>query len=98
MTRARLVIGLLVVWFVLHALALAVFSWVAPAGDSFARGMNRLMLSLVLQMAAAAVGVAAFVLSRSLPAGDRLRRIAWVPLILAGLLVMAIAAPFVVPR
>ncbi|NCO87692.1 MAG: hypothetical protein GW886_13775 [Rhodobacterales bacterium] len=98
MTRARLVLGLLVAWFVLHALALMAFSWVAPTGDGFTRGMNRLLLAVGLQMAAAVLGVAAFVLGRALPPGHRLRRIAWVPLILAGLLVLAIAAPFALPR
>lgn len=96
MTRRRGVQGLVLLWLALFAGSLLAFALIAPSGDGFTRGMNRLATAVGLQAIAAVLGVAAFVLARGLPAPDPLRRLVWVPLILAVLLVASMIAPFVV--
>lgn len=95
MTRRGLTLTLLWLWLLIWGLSVGATYLTMPTGDGFTRGMNRLALLVGGQAVAALIGVAAFIISRPL-ASARLRRAAWVPLILALLLVAAITAPFVI--
>jgi len=90
------VIGLLAAWGAAFAASLAVRLVVTPVGDGFTRGMNVLGWLVAFQLLALGLAVAAFAVSRRLPPGDRLRRWAWGPLILAGLFLAAMALPFII--
>ena len=96
MTRRKLTLSLLCLWLLIWGMSVGVTYLTAPTGDGFTRGMNRLALLAGGQGLAALIGVTTFIISRPLPASDRLRRAAWVPLILALLLVAAMVAPFVI--
>jgi len=96
MTRRNLVLILLSFWLLIWGLSVGATYLTAPTGDGFMRGMNRLAILVGGQGVAALLAVFIFVISRPMATGDRLRRAAWVPLILAMLLVAAMVAPFVI--
>ncbi|MGI3169395.1 hypothetical protein ACRARG_09600 [Pseudooceanicola sp. C21-150M6] len=94
MTRSRAYRALLLFW---TALWLGSFLWpalLAPAGDGFLRGMNRLGTFLILQIAA---GCLAPVLLLLRPPGAP-RWIAILPVALALLMALAILTLIVWPR
>lgn len=92
---SRVVIALLLAWAVAFAASLLARVLVVPTGDGFTRGMNRLVIMVGFQALALVLATAALVASRRLAPGDRLRRLVWGPVTLAGLFVLAIVAPFV---
>lgn len=87
--------GLLVGWAIVFGLSLLTQFIVAPTGDGFTRGMNRLWIMVGWQTVALILAISVFTLSRPLPKGDRLRRLVWGPVTLAIVFLCAIAAPFV---
>jgi hypothetical protein len=94
MQRAGVVL-LLLFWAFAFAASVAVPWVIAPEGGGLTRGMNRLGWTVAFQVLALMLAAAAWSFSRDLPPADRLRRLSWLPVILAALFVMAALAPFV---
>ena len=91
-TRARL-IGLLLVWAVLFAASFIVPIFIPPTGESFFRGLNRIVYWFWLQVAAFVLALIIGVWAQ-VRRGDVSRRFLWasrVPLIVAGAEIFAIA-------
>ena len=92
-TRARL-IGLLLVWAVVFAASFIVPIFIPPTGESFFRGLNRIVYWFWLQVAAFVLAIVIGLWAHARRT-DISRRLVWfsrVPLIVAGVEVVAIAA------
>jgi hypothetical protein len=90
MTRRSLVLSLLALWAAVFLGAFVAFAALAPTGDGFARGLNRVGAFLGWQAAAGAVGVVLAIASRRLAPGP-LRRWSLVPLGAFVVLALALA-------
>ena len=89
MTRPRIALFLFGLWALLWIASWAVPATMAPTGDSFTRGMNRVLTFFLLQIGA---GLVALILLAFQPKTGRLRWMAWGPAALAALLALAVAA------
>lgn len=89
MTRYPVILALLILWAVLWLGSIAVPALVAPTGDGFTRGLNRIGYFMGFQLGAGMIGVIVMILR---PTTGRLRWIALIPVSLAGLLILAIGA------
>ncbi len=65
-----------------------------PTGDSFARGLNRIMAFLGWQGVAALFSIAVFSVSRGWPKGSPQRRLGTLPIVAAGVLLLIILGLF----
>lgn len=90
--RTAIFWGLVVLWGALFGAAF-LGAWATPAtGDGFTRGLNKVMVFLSMQAVAGAVAAVVLVVGRRLfERGSFGRRISWLPVGCAGLLVLAIA-------
>jgi hypothetical protein len=86
----------LLFWALAFAASFAVFALVPPTGDSFTRGLNRVMGFLGWQAVAAMLAVAVWTIGNRLERGSPGRRISRVPAALAGLLAAGIVALFTI--
>ena len=88
------VIGILLVWAAVFAASFLVPIFVPPTGESFFRGLNRLVYWFWLQVAALALGIAAWLLARSNSAevSRWLKRITLLPLLIAAAEVIFLAS------
>lgn len=87
MTRRRVVLSLLIVWTALWLGTFLVPALLAPTGDGFTRGLNRLGTFLGFQCLAGLVGLGLLAIR---PLTGRLRWLALVPVGLTGLLGLGI--------
>jgi len=94
MTANTLLRFALLVWALAFAASFAVFVLVPATGDSFTRGLNRVMGFLGWQAVAAVLAVAVWTIGNRLDRGGMGRRISRVPAALAGLLAAGIVALF----
>jgi hypothetical protein len=86
------VIGILLVWAVVFAASFIVPMFIAPTGEFYMRGLNRLNYWFGLQVAALALAIAAWV-SAHLRRGEISRRLIWlsrVPVLVAAAEIIAI--------
>ena len=89
--RKRPVVTLLLaLWAMAFGYAFYHFATAVPTGDSFLRGMNRVLGYLGWQGVAGMIALAVFALGRDWPKGSPVRKITFVPLFLAILHVWAI--------
>jgi hypothetical protein len=91
--RSR-VIGILVVWAVVFAASFIVPMFIAPTGESFFRGLNRIAYWFWLQAAAFVLAIIVGVWAHA-RRSDISRRLVWlsrVPVLLAAAEILAIAA------
>jgi hypothetical protein len=80
----RLVLmGLLALWAVAWGVSFFAFATMAPEGDGFGRGLNRMTAFLGWQMAAAIPAFGAWEVGRDWPKGSGVRHVSRVPLQLA---------------
>ncbi len=94
MTANTLLRFALLLWALAFAASFAVFVLVPATGDSFTRGLNRVMGFLGWQAVAAMLAVAVWTIGNRLDRGSPGRRISRVPAALAGLLAAGIVALF----
>jgi len=92
MNRHTLTLALVAIWAVLVALSIWQLTTLAPTGDGFTRGLNRVTAFLGWQAAAALVALAAWRAGRGVRAGTGLHWLSRVPLLLALALAGGIAA------
>lgn len=78
-TRRYLLIAVLALWVLAFGWSVFSFATMAPTGDGFTRGLNRVESFLGWQVVAALVATLAFAISRPWPVGHATRRIASVP-------------------
>ena len=77
-------------WLLTWAGSFLAFWLVEPAGDGFVRGLNRVTTFLGWQGIAAMFSIPVYRVSRGWPKGSAPRRIGLVPIIAAGVLLLAI--------
>ncbi|MDX2483847.1 MAG: hypothetical protein QNK42_09360 [Pseudodonghicola sp.] len=93
MTQKKLIWALLALWAVLYALSFWQAATLPPTGDSFLRGMNRLMAFLGWQGAAAGAALILWGTARGdRPIGPGLRWLSRIPLLLALALALGLTA------
>ena len=90
--RRLLLTVLMAVWVLVFGYAFVAFWTTAPTGDGFGRGLNRVVTYLGWQGIAGMLAVAIWGVGRSWPKGAGARRLSAVPLALALLHAVAIAA------
>lgn len=95
MTRPRIALFLFGLWALLWIASWAIPALMAPTGDSFTRGMNRVLTFFLLQIGA---GLIALILLAFRTKTGRLRWMAWGPAALAALLAIAVAAVILCAR
>jgi len=88
-TARRLTLALLILWALLWVGSIALPATLAPTGDGFTRGLNRLMAFFGLQIGAGVIGLLLVFIR---PPEGRLRWMALVPAGAALLLVVALVA------
>ncbi|WP_375175813.1 hypothetical protein [Pseudooceanicola sp.] len=87
MTAHRLTVTLLILWALVWVGSFALPYMLAPTGDGFTRGLNRLMAFFGLQIGAGAIGLLLVFIR---PATGRIRWLALLPTGMAGLLIAAL--------
>ena len=90
--RRLLLTGLMALWALAFAYAFVAFWTTAPSGDGFGRGLNRVVTYLGWQGIAGMLAVAIWGVGRGWPKGSSARRLSAVPIALALLHALAIAA------
>ena len=89
----RLILTILfAAWLMAFLYAFFSFATLAPTGDGFGRGLNRVTSYLGWQGIAGAIAFAVFGVSRAWPKGSGVRSLGSVPLVIAALHVLAIVA------
>lgn len=89
---------LFVLWAAAFAWSFIGFAITEGTGDGFARGLNRVSLFIGWQFVAAVLAVLVRGFGTGLEEGSLLRRASWVPIGLAGLLILAVAGLIVWAR
>lgn len=91
MSRQQAVWLLFSLWAALYALSVWQFLTLPPTGDSFVRGMNRVLALLGWQAAAAGVALALWLTGRGIQADAATRWLSRVPVLLALALAVGLA-------
>lgn len=85
---------LLALWLVAMVVSVVGYAVTEPTGDSFARGMNRVVIFFGWQVAGIVLALLCLFFRHEVTPGTPLRWISLVPIAVAGLLVAALAALF----
>lgn len=93
-TASGLLVLALMIWGGLYLYSFWLLFTMESTGDGFTRGMNRVTGFLGWQMAAAAVGLVCFMLSRGQPKGSLLHKAGAAPLVVA-LALLALGAAII---